>query len=205
MQREVHQIAKHTGLTLKLQLLSGYATHAVAMLESVQALKPEPDDVIFFYYLGHGYRTKEKKSIWPNLLLTHDDRSTDLQIIIETIIAAKPRMAFILADCCNNVMNERDFLFAKSGEIFALGPKPDLGKGYRQLFNDFSGIVVAVGARKGDFAYCDTQGHFYTEAILQSMHEEVQSPHPQWATLLSKAASKVDRYQTPYYEILLVP
>ncbi len=204
IRHELHALGAYTGHDIRLYLLSEEQATATQITAQVNSLNPGADDVILLYYLGHGYRSANKSDAWPYLHLTKSASRLDLRDLVDTIISKRPRMAWVVADCCNNVIQSVLSMCAAL-PMPLKGYVPELEPGYRALFNDFEGVIVTCGSEAGDYAYCHSKGHFYTEALFVSLHEEVKSTDPQWSHLLDRAARKVSFLQTPYYEILEYP
>ncbi|MDP1835176.1 MAG: caspase family protein [Chlamydiales bacterium] len=203
VEKQLKDIKRHTGLHVNCTVLTDTQVTSDQVLKVLDQIAVGEDDVVIFYYLGHGYRTSLKKSVWPFLYLCNDARGMDLSLIVERIMLKKPRMALIVADCCNNVMDDE---FKQPWEAkYPLKRHmvyPD--RGYKELFVKFKGIIVACGSELGEYAYCHQGGHFYTDALLKSIKEEVVSTSPSWEKLLERARLNVKFVQNAYHEILTV-
>lgn len=200
--KQLEAIKKYTGLFVNRTILTEGQVTSDQVLKALDQIAVGQDDIVIFYYLGHGYRTSVKKSIWPFLYLCNDARGMDLSLIIERIILKKPRMALIVADCCNNVMDDE---FKQPWEArFPLRRGIHPSQGYKELFLKFKGIIVACGSELGEYAYCHQGGHFYTDALLKSIQEEAVSINPSWEKLLDRARLNVKFIQNAYHEILTI-
>ncbi len=197
-------LSRHSGIKVHVQAFTGDQVTSNNLCAAVMALPVTSNDIAVFYYLGHGYRTSHKVSVWPYLYVCNDRTAIDLQLIVESFISKKPHMALIVADCCNNVMDDQTGVPWAGHPHLKKGIKKP-GPGYRALFQNFEGIVVACASQAGDYAYCHSKGHFYTEAFLEALHEEIYVRNPQWSNLLHRASLKVQNMQIPYHEILLYP
>lgn len=199
VEKQLQDIKRHTGLRVNRIVLTDAQVTSDQVLRTLDQIAVSEDDIVIFYYLGHGYRTSVKKSVWPFLYLCNDARGMDLSLVIERIILKKPRMALIVADCCNNVMDDE---FKQPWEAIYPLKRPD--RGYKELFLKFKGIIVACGSELGEYAYCHQHGHFYTDALLKSIQEEAVSTNPSWEKLLERARLNVKFIQNAYHEILTV-
>lgn len=198
IQRECALISKFTEMPLHEWLIETENSYA-KLLEKLEELSLNPDDCFLFYFVGHGYRTSDKKGPWPLLYFSQEEACLDLEWIIESVKAKKPRFALVVADCCNNIMDG----------IVTIGRFPlgyihrDLSKGYRTLFLHSQGLVVVVAAKPGDYAFCYEQGHLYSEAFWKALRIEITSLKANWRSLLDKTADFLASIQTPYDEIIL--
>lgn len=204
LKHELSVIALHTGQKVQCATLSGEQVAAETIMKSVEDLKIQPEDTVIFYFLGHGYRTSVKEGQWPFLYLCQEDRGLDLTLIIESLISKKPHMALVIADCCNNIIDDDlGNPWEPRASFMPCGSRTSAG--YRTLFNDFEGVIIACSSTPGEYAYCRPTGHLFTAGFLCALHLETTSRSPNWTTLLNRASAAVQKYQHPCYEILTFP
>jgi hypothetical protein len=201
LEAELNIISRNTEARVTFTTLTDVHVTSGHILEAVKRLQCTSDDTVIFYYVGHGYRTSAKKTTWPFLYLCTENEGFDFSIVVDSIIAKKPRMALIVADCCNNVMDD-DFTVPWENHIDLKRSKSSRLQGYKSLFQDYKGIIIACGSREGEYAYCHQFGHFYTGALLKAIHNEVYSKYPQWSNLLENASKNVKHIQNAYYELM---
>lgn len=88
---ELRRIAALTGLELTMEIISGKNVDA-AFFDSIKALKTHRDDVIFFYWSGHGIRFGSQKDPWPYFDFEYDQNDV-LSLLDVTIELMKKRPA----------------------------------------------------------------------------------------------------------------
>jgi hypothetical protein len=204
IRQELGTISRHTGLKVHLTAFADRDVTIETVSATVNSLPITHDDVALFYYLGHGFRTSGKSTVWPYMYLCNDHKGIDLSVVIEALIVKKPRMALIVADCCNNVMDDESscpWETTLKVSRYGISPAP----GYRALFLQFDGIIVACASKAGEYAYCHERGHIYTSALWRALREEVIASNPNWGSLMERVTRKVGNLQVPYYEILCYP
>ncbi|HRI20744.1 MAG TPA: caspase family protein, partial [Panacibacter sp.] len=77
---------------------------------AIANLKPSKNDIVIFYYSGHGYRLPENGRRFPNIKLKtfHTDRqdvlnnSMNMEDIFNSIKNKGARLNLVLSDCCND-------------------------------------------------------------------------------------------------------
>lgn len=69
MREFVEQSAQQSDMHLRLVMLSGGSTITKHLKNVVHALPITQDDVVVFFFAGHGYRTHSKKDKFPNLYI----------------------------------------------------------------------------------------------------------------------------------------
>ncbi len=84
---------------------AGYSKATV--LAELKKFKPQRNDIVVFYYTGHGFRTKTKTTVYPMLDLrskpTQDyvKESLTIDTIFQLIKEKGARLNIVLGDCCN--------------------------------------------------------------------------------------------------------
>lgn len=152
---------------------------------AIDALKPKPNDIVVFYYTGHGYRKTGKDSIrpYPFLALTnkefekleeYDRYSENLEDIFTRIKRKRARFNLVLSDCCN-----ADYDAVVS--ILGLDPgKRSSGMDWSieniaRLFIKTRTSIIATAAGKNQLASTNPAlGGFFTNYFLESMEAKFQ-------------------------------
>ena len=155
------------------QVLDGWSK--ADLDKELAALNPSKDDVVMFYYSGHGGRMSNKKGRWPDMAM--QDKLVDLGYPMD-VIAKKPtppRLAISLGDCCNSFMD-------RSAE-----PKTRAAKktaGLRPLFMDANGIVIASGSEPGQYSLGGSDGGVFTNAYFKAAYNPTNAD---WESVLRAA------------------
>lgn len=199
MESEVRSISVNTSLKLNPKVFAGKNLIRDDVLEYLKRLQIKSDDSVIFFWAGHGYRTNSKSSKWPALFFGWHQKGLDFKQVIKIIRDKKPNMALIMADTCNNVIDEESAPSFKDRFLFS----NDYSKGYKALFRDFHGIVVTTSADVGETAKGNTAtGGYYTHAFLNSLRNEIyNSKRYSWEAIIQVAQGLVSDYEHPIYEI----
>jgi hypothetical protein len=161
-------------------LIMGTDYNLTTVNKAIDNLKPNKNDIVVFYYSGHGYsnRIPNDPKIHPYLDLranpNQDPKKETLNIEdIFNRIKGKPvaaRLNLVIADCCNV-------------DIIVNKPKGTKGKGknkaamellsennLKTLFLKEKGAILLTAAKKGQEAITnDELGSFYTYFFRASM------------------------------------
>lgn len=83
----------------------GYSKASV--LNEIKKFNPQRNDIVVFYYTGHGFRTKQKQTVYPMLDLRSNAKqdylkeSLTVDTVLQLIKAKGARLNLVLSDCCN--------------------------------------------------------------------------------------------------------
>lgn len=170
------------------------------------------NDVVFFYYSGHGVHAKaDATSGWlPQMCLNHEwyeqEKFVPVTHVRRKMEALGVRLSVILTDCCND---EANWVSVKS--LIASqkdGPKiSDIDvAGLRKLFYESRGTVIATSSKRGQPSLGPKEGSCFSMAFWSEMWRvEHGAAKADWNSLL---ASTKDRtledtgyLQEPAYEV----
>jgi len=189
------QIENEVGLKLKEYYYQGDDCNKSNLLNALETkLLCKPEDVVFFYYSGHGARSQDDKSKYPQMRLGASDADHVPLYQVEEIIAKKsPRFRVVIADCCNSY-------------VPGLTPKvADYGKGkvvvksdpvtvLKTLFGASKGSVIVSSSEAGKTSQDWGIGGAFTICFLSELDKlcETQSTVT-WNTLLDNAKTTTFR------------
>ncbi len=167
-------VSKYMGIPIIPKMISGKTFSKKNVETAIANLKPSPDDIVVFYYSGHGFRIPENPRRFPNLKLknfpterknfkdsiawlnkSRQDNITyslNLEDIYDSLKAKGARFTLVLSDCCN------DDIFGTN----ATGSRPGKSRGsnvdwsennIRNLFlNKTPMSILATAAQSGQRA-----------------------------------------------------
>ncbi len=171
------------------------------------------DDIIVFYYTGHGCRTRNTKTIWPNALL-HNEIIPFSQIT-EKLFEKKAALYVVILDCCNTLYGKGQN--RENRRVFTLQQydKHRIIAGFQKLFTKSKGLIIASAASPYGYAYHGV----FSGILLNNLFDVLQSKSPRWDTVLQKTKDEAHKEtkkghltnnpsapkppQTPQYKIFL--
>lgn len=199
MRVEFQTIARHTRLVLKEKVFMSSEFGKDNITSYLKALRIEPNDVVIFYFSGHGYHTHHKTSQWPWLSFELYKSGLDLKWIADIIRKKNPRFSLVMADCCNNFA-EQGYMAETKNICIKLTMSSPVYQGYHHLFLNAKGHITICSSAIGQFSYGSQRGGLYTQCFLASLNQEISQETPSWAALLRRVCSYMGHIQKPLYE-----
>jgi hypothetical protein len=171
------ELMKHMKFQFLELVIKGRAYSKKNVMDSIQLLAPGPDDIVIFYYTGHGFRFEKESEIkFPQVFLKSslpkkttdiiNDNSLNLVEIYNLIKEKKGRLNIVIGDCCNNLIHFHRKFSARSGKLRVEKPVAKLKintKTCEKMFCDSTGSILAASADKGQFSITDPKkGSIFT-------------------------------------------
>lgn len=202
----LEQISQNTGMPLNKILLTGTGRNLSqsALLNAIAGLPVGSNDVIIFYYTGHGGANEMPGgSRWP-LMVFQNYELVDYAVISEQVKAKGARFVVTIADCCNN--------YSYQVKQRPLAPK-GAANSYQILFLQQRGYIVMSAASKGEFSLGGIDGGMFTNQFLSVFYNNANTDNPNWQTIMQQASQMLGAYDEtgtltifhPQYEMDVSP
>jgi len=194
---QIKDVAIFLNLPLNLVEISGTKFGKAGVETALNNLKPGTNDIVIFYYSGHGYSNdRNANEQYPQFDL-RQSRFDDVLVatlnaseVLTKIKSKNARLNLVITDCCNSSLG----LLKPEGKNFALTTKSLMSweKSYcYDLFMKSKGTVIATAAKKGQYAYGNTDvGGYFTSNLIISMEKylsKFQTSTPTWQEIIAEA------------------
>ncbi len=194
---QIKDVATFLNLPLNLVEISGTKFGKAGVETALNNLKPGTNDIVIFYYSGHGYSNdRNANEQYPQFDL-RQSRFDDVLVatlnaseVLTKIKSKNARLNLVITDCCNSSLG----LLKPEGKNFALTTKSLMSweKSYcYDLFMKSKGTVIATAAKKGQYAYGNTDvGGYFTSNLIISMEKylsKFQTSTPTWQEIIAEA------------------
>lgn len=200
MHEQSIQLARAVGAAPKIRVIRENQVSRNEILTAVDRLNLQPDDYLLFYFSGHGFRTEQKKSKWPNLYFPEVDQYIALDEIIEHLKPKKMKFGLIVADCCNNSFAQE---WPDTEEFdFQTQERRHISPSIRNLFENSKGLLVVSASEPGTYAWASDEGGILTCALLDGMSYSQYHPSKNWRALMSEIQYKTEGIQRPQYQLI---
>lgn len=174
------------------------------------------DDIVIFYYSGHGGRSpKETEDPFPWMQLVVDPYRTpwnasqyySLSQVLKRIEAKQPRLSIVLGDLCNSLSNaipQKDVPEMKGATKISKAPCDF----YKDLFLKVKGSIISSSSRPGETSAAFSDGGAFTICFTEALQIMVSNNmEPDWETLLEGTKIRTSKVtqgkQNPIYEAQL--
>ena len=141
--------------------------------QEIRALRPGPDDVVLFYFSGHGGMVSQTDR--RTFLVVNDDANinkgaTLLREDVEAAVTAHNcRLHLIITDCCSSYPPDTG---ARNYVTFATVRKKT-NRVIRDLFGEHKGLFHVNGATEGQYGWTlKKRGGVFTEALIPAISKE---------------------------------
>ena len=196
MHDQVGQIAAALGYRLAEQRLVDGGFSRKNLDAALRSLAPGPDDVLLFYYSGHGYNLRDRADRFPILALekkaANAAKNPGLGTIHQLLKAKKPRLCVTLGDCCNNLVTLTRGMVRKKPT--PPGLTDSLNAAYRKLFLQTRGdVLIASSAPPQQACAHPDSGSFYTRAFDEAL-SALRTHEASWPNLLRDAQARLNRH-----------
>jgi hypothetical protein len=202
MEKKAREIASASGMRLNLRTIKSPEFNSDSTLKAVQQISPAANDTVFFYYSGHGYRTRETRTKWPIMYTKRPLPGVEFQKVIDILDQKNPRLVIALGDLCNSFSDQSE----RSSNLRAFAEIEV--SNYKKLFVNFSGRVYASGSKPGQYSFAMEDGGAFTNQWLQALGNELRAPDPNWKRLMAVAVKPIhigspeQPTQDPIFELI---
>ena len=191
------------GYNAKIYDYEGERTSPENCKDVIKNLACEPEDIIVFYYLGHGARSIDDKSRFPQMWLAQDDEEEciSLEELHKELRKKGARLTISIAMCCNSYDEGLD---TKEGMAFSVNRghssvQTNAVNNIQQLFLKNKGDIIVSSSDKGQpswttFYLNGTSKEYFSYNLIGIFDTEVKKEYAaDWESILSEVQMKVDK------------
>ena len=218
--RKLKSMFKDVALTCKMSYsfteIKGNVFSKQSVLSAISNLRSGANDVIVFYYSGHGFKSPNARSEWPQLDLrtgfSMDKISNSINLdfdVYQSLKQKNHRLLFVIGECCNTEGGTP----ARSDPIMMAAGENVIDRSLvTDLFSRSGNILIATSKPgEGSWYYLNNGGYFCNNFISSFMRQvgfastantvKWRTIFDQAITLTSQDAKKDDHpsFQNPIY------
>ena len=173
-------------VTVEKIILQGNKATLANIQKTLKTITSGPDDIILFYFSGHGGMENGK-----TFIVTADERNLH-RVDIEKMISATPaRLKMIITDACSNAIE------GLTGTRSLSKGNKDIDAGvfdetYKDLFLGYKGMMHLSSSTEGELAWSnDNFGGFFTYHFIKE--GLIKKPVKDWNAIFSNAKDKTSQ------------
>lgn len=201
---EANTIAAATGMQMKSYYFKGDQCSNQNLRTLLDQLRTSKDDVILFYYTGHGARSTQDTSEFPQMCLGshYDSDFYPLEKVKKQLDSQPARLKIVIGDCCNSfhpLVTAKDY---ETKNVTVLSKEPV--NVYNNLFTNNQGYLITSGSRKGETSAGYPDGGAFTNSLLGVLKNvAAQGTSATWEDIMSQTQQKTyaRAQHTPVYTI----
>lgn len=155
--------------------------------EEIQNLKCTSEDIVVFYYVGHGARSLYDKTKFPQMAMgqTNESKLVPTVWVYNELKKKNARLTITMSMCCNvydRVATPKDnILFAANyGNTYM---SEDVKTKIKDLFLSYKGDIIACSSSMGESSWAEGRGRsdYYSIAVLTYFNNVIPSiNNPTW-------------------------
>lgn len=203
---EFEGVGEALGINVETYVVEDDNYSKSTVLSTLDRIQPDDDDIILFFYTGHGFRWNDQTDRYPYLDLRensyqpiNDQTSMSFSSLYQSLVAKGARLTVVLSNCCNsnvgiNQMTSSTFLVTMSNQNYEL-------ENLSKLLLESSGSVLATAASPNEYAWCNTaNGGFFTNSFLQAFRQEISvlnNDEVDWDGILQNAIASTRQKTSP--------
>jgi len=144
----------------------------------------DSDDVLFFYYSGHGGMTGGQTFLWPC-----DEKDIFRSEIQELVNSRPARFKLIITDACSSSIDSVGYKNIQNymGSVANVEVYDEY---YRSLFLGYEGLLDYTAATEGEYAWYNYLGGFFTISLVEEIL--LQNPSMKWEDVIKASREKTE-------------
>lgn len=206
------------GYNSDIQDFYGNRTSPENCKRAVESLTCRPEDIIVFYYIGHGTHARNEDNDYPQMLLgcgwDEEHKFIPLAWVHDRLKAKGGRLAVTIGMCCNNIQGAT----AKKAPTFNVNygntyMTPTELAAIQKMFLGNKGdfILSSASVRQSSIGGSTPLGDmdFFTAVLVSEFEQAAANGSLSWNSLFSKVKNRVhgvtDGAQTPIFTSNISP
>jgi hypothetical protein len=174
--KNYRELAGFMQIGFKETVIAGADFGKTKVLEAINALKPTPQDIVVFYYTGHGFNYNNKPYQYPILALRQasyqplNEHSLAMEEIYASLKSKGARLTLVMSDCCNSDPSAIAPTMPDVARTRSTGPVWDINNCRQLFFPEKPTAILMTAASKGELAAGNVSfGGFFSYNFKASM------------------------------------
>jgi len=170
---------------VEASVLEGKNASSTNLRTAMKSLKVGSNDILFFYFSGHGGMEKGK-----TFLYFTDEEAVSRDEIVQLVQGKNARFSVMFTVACSSSIESVSAPKSLKGG-FKKGMKDDaFDPVFKELFHNYRGLMHMSAAKEGQYATGTDTGGIFTIAMVNELL--MYPPSPDWNKLAAEAAVRTD-------------
>jgi len=199
-------LSSNMGITLNQKIITASTFSKAAVDDAINNwLKPAPDDIVVFYYTGHGFRYSLDISQYPRMSFRINgagilaQNNLAVEDVYNRILKKGARVNIVLTDCCNEdiglppALGHLPFL---TRDVGTAGQKLNIDNCRALFFPGYPLSILSCGAKAGQRSVGNPAlGGFFSNFLREEMNKTLYGSNgtPSWLRMLLNAQTNTAR------------
>lgn len=157
------RVKKYTGMNVVVHSYRAGSFLLSNLENKLSSLYVGSDDVIFFWYDGHGYNAGD--NAWPTLSFKQS-YTRSLQSIYNALSAKNARLLVVMANACNKERGSRNN-YAQHNYVVQNQSDAEIAERYKDLFLRSRGTAMVCSSQKGEVSSSGQFGAWFFLAFRE--------------------------------------
>ncbi|MBL7771912.1 MAG: caspase family protein [Chitinophagaceae bacterium] len=195
-------LAQYIGCPFMIRKVMGPSYNKNNVLSEIKLLLPSPDDIVIFYFSGHGYRKETDPRRFPYFDLRATDaedyltQTMNLEDVQTALLAKNARLTLVFSDCCNSYVGAENPIAAAPVRKKALSLSWN-EQNVRSLYLDpVKKTIMATASDSTQYAFmANAFGGLFSFSLNNSLSSAVTKAavSPTWFTILEAMRNETFR------------
>ncbi|PSL27448.1 caspase family protein [Dyadobacter jiangsuensis] len=186
-------------LNKHVMIFRGNDFRATKCDQVISTLRPAAEDIVFFYFMGHGWNNSEREE--PMLLFKSDGHSPgvtnsrNLGVIFDELRKKGARLTLAFGESCNSAINDRSK--AKKGTGIALNVSDVNAEKLKELFLRSNMSIILQSCKRGQKSNSSEDGGWFFGTFIETYKQIVSNSEkqkPTWEMLLTRTSEATSLY-----------
>lgn len=121
------------------------------IINSINKIPTKRNDIVVFYYSGHGFNNTKRESAFPTMYLDGEDIL--LEEVHNLMKDKNARLTLTIGDLCNSIPNTRESIESEKEDVHKSSLIFDKKK-LERLFLQAKGEIISTSSKKGQMSFC---------------------------------------------------
>ena len=155
-------------------LYTGTICRSKELIDLLDEFECDTNDIVVFCYLGHGTRSHQDTSVFPQMCLHEQSQSKYVPLIdvSKSLAQHRAKLTVVIGDCCNY---PGEFVLPKVSKDQPAAatkiPSATISL-FKELFTNTTGVITMCATKPGTYGWSNSAtGSYFLNSLMQTIEE----------------------------------